>query len=95
MAAARREASAKCLIEALELRVTRCDCVRCSTIGFEALEKTVRHAEDGNWVPLQSYFDRRLPSIAGWLTVSGNPPESSGPTDYAGLRTSFGNIGGS
>jgi hypothetical protein len=65
------------------------------SIAVEALEKTVHHVEDGNWMPLQAYFDRRLPSIAAWLTVSGNPPESSGPTDYVGLRTSFGGMGNS
>ena len=60
------------------------------TIAVEALEKTDGHTEDGNWMHLQGYFDRRLPSIAAWMSATGNPPESSGPTDYAGLRTSFG-----
>lgn len=60
------------------------------SIAVEALEKTVGHTANGNWTPLQVYFDRRLPSIAAWMTATGNRPESSGPTDYAGLRTSFG-----
>ena len=55
---------------------------------------TEAHTEDGNWPHLQLYFDRRLPSISAWLSATGNPPESSGPTDYAGLRTSFGQLGG-
>jgi len=63
------------------------------TIAVEALEKTEGHTESGNWMQLQLYFDRRLPSIAAWLSATGNPPESSGPTDYAGLRTSFGPLG--
>ncbi|HEY2253998.1 MAG TPA: hypothetical protein VGI11_00045 [Variovorax sp.] len=62
------------------------------TMAVEALEKTEGHAEAGNWLPLQVYFDRRLPSIAAWLSATGNPPASSGPTDYAGLRTSFGSM---
>lgn len=61
------------------------------SIAVEALELTELHGLDGNWPPLQVYFEKRLPSIAAWLSVTGNPPESSGPTDYAGLRTSFGN----
>jgi hypothetical protein len=65
------------------------------TIAVEALEITAAHTESGNWGVLQNYFDRRLPSIAAWLSATGHPPESSGPTDYAGLRTSFGPIGGS
>jgi hypothetical protein len=60
------------------------------TIAVEALELTQGHSERGNWIQLQLYFDRRLPSIAAWLSATGNPPASSGPTDYAGLRTSFG-----
>lgn len=64
------------------------------TIAVEALEITEGHTATGNWPPLQVYFDRRLPSIAAWLSATGNPPESSGPTDYAGLRTSFGQLGG-
>lgn len=64
------------------------------TIAVEALELTEGHTEAGKWAQLQVYFDRRLPSIAAWLTATGNPPESSGPTDYAGLRTSYGQLGG-
>lgn len=63
------------------------------TIAVEALELTANHAQSGNWPMMQGYFDKRLPSIAGWLSATGNPPESSGPTDYAGLRTSFGQVG--
>jgi len=63
------------------------------TIAVEALEITEGHAEAGNWPRLQHYFDRRVPSIAAWLSATGNPPESSGPTDYAGLRTSYGQLG--
>ncbi len=63
------------------------------TIAVEALEKTEGFTDTGNWMQLQLYFERRLPSIAAWLSATGNPPESSGPTDYAGLRTSFGPIG--
>ena len=62
-------------------------------IAVEALEITEAHAQGGNWRELQSYFDKRLPSISAWLSATGNPPESSGPTDYAGLRTSFGPLG--
>lgn len=64
------------------------------TIAVEALEITEGHTDAGNWPRLQHYFDRRLPSIAAWLSATGNPPESSGPTDYAGLRTSYGQLGG-
>lgn len=64
------------------------------TIAVEALEITEAHTDAGDWQQLQLYFDRRLPSIAAWLSATGNPPESSGPTDYAGLRTSFGQLGG-
>ena len=64
------------------------------SIAVEALEITEAHTATGNWPPLQLYFDRRLPSIAAWLSATGHPPESSGPTDYAGLRTSFGPVGG-
>ena len=64
------------------------------SIAVEALEVTEPHTATGNWPQLQLYFDRRLPSIAAWLTATGHPPESSGPTDYAGLRTSFGPVGG-
>ena len=62
-------------------------------IAVEALELTQAHVPDGNWRALQFYFDKRLPSIAAWLSATGNPPESSGPTDYAGLRTSYGQLG--
>ena len=62
------------------------------TIAVEALELTAGHAQDGNWPLLQAYFDKRLPSIAAWLSATGNPPAMGGPTDYAGLRTSFGQI---
>jgi len=64
------------------------------SIAVEALEITEAHTAAGSWPQLQLYFDRRLPSIAAWLSATGHPPESSGPTDYAGLRTSFGPIGG-
>jgi len=62
-------------------------------IGVEALELTEGHHVTGNWRQLHAYFDRRLPNIAAWMSATGNPPESSGPTDYAGLRTSFGQVG--
>lgn len=62
-------------------------------IGVEALEITASHAEGGNWRELHGHFEKRLPSISAWLSATGNPPESSGPTDYAGLRTSFGQLG--
>ncbi|RZL65833.1 MAG: hypothetical protein EOP81_03190 [Variovorax sp.] len=62
-------------------------------IAVEALELTESHHQQGNWTGLQVYFDKRLPSIAAWLSATGHPPESSGPTDYAGLRTSFGHLG--
>jgi len=65
------------------------------TLAVEALERTVGHSEAGNWMPLQQYFEGRLPGIAAWLSATGNPPDSSGPTDYAGLRTSFGPMRGS
>ncbi len=64
------------------------------TIAVEALEITEPHTEAGDWSHLQIYFDKRLPSIAAWLSATGNPPESNGPTDYVGLRTSFGQLGG-
>lgn len=64
------------------------------SIAVEALEITEAHTDAGNWPALQLYFERRLPSIAAWLSATGNPPESSGPTDYVGLRTSFGQLGG-
>lgn len=63
------------------------------TIAVEALEVSSGHTSEADWPALQAYFDRRLPSIAAWLSATGNPPESSGPTDYAGLRTSFGSLG--
>lgn len=63
------------------------------TIAVEALEMTEGHSDAGNWPHLHLYFERRLPSIAAWLSATGNPPESNGPTDYAGLRTSFGQLG--
>lgn len=62
------------------------------TMAVEALELTAGHAPNGNWPLMQAHFDKRLPSIAAWLSATGNPPESSGPTDYAGLRTSFGQL---
>lgn len=62
------------------------------SIAVEALELTQLHGADGNWPPLQVYFEKRLPSIAAWLSATGNPAESNGPTDYAGLRTSIGNL---
>ncbi|MEJ8858238.1 hypothetical protein WKW79_26965 [Variovorax robiniae] len=62
------------------------------SLGVEALEVTEPHDPDGHWPPLQSYFEKRLPSIAAWLSATGNPSESNGPTDYAGLRTSLGNL---
>ena len=63
-------------------------------IGVEAMELTEGHHVTGNWRQLHAYFDRRLPNISAWMSATGNPPESSGPTDYAGLRTSFGQLGG-
>jgi hypothetical protein len=62
------------------------------SIAVEALEVSDPHDADDNWPPLQGYFEKRLPSIAAWLAVTGNPAESNGPTDYAGLRTSLGNL---
>ncbi|MEJ8826023.1 hypothetical protein WKW80_29020 [Variovorax humicola] len=62
------------------------------SIGVEALEMTELHDADGHWPPLQCYFEKRLPSIAAWLSATGNPSESNGPTDYAGLRTSLGSL---
>jgi hypothetical protein len=64
-------------------------------IAVEALEMTEGHERDGDWRRLQGYFDTRLPRIGAWLSATGNPPASSGPTDYAGLRTSFGQLGNS
>lgn len=62
-------------------------------IGVEALEVTLAHEATGNWRQLQAHFGKRLPSIAAWLTAAGQPPESNGPTDYLGLRTSFSQLG--
>lgn len=62
-------------------------------MGVEALEVTVQHRADGDWRDLQNYFSKRLPSISAWLSATGNPPESNGPTDYLGLRTSFSQLG--
>jgi hypothetical protein len=62
------------------------------SIAVEALELTELHPADGDWPVLRQHFEKRLPSIAGWLGATGNPPESSGPTDYVGLRTSFGGL---
>lgn len=62
-------------------------------MGVEALEVTVDHQPGGDWRELQTYFSKRLPSIAAWLSATGNPPESNGPTDYLGLRTSFSQLG--
>lgn len=63
-------------------------------IGVEALEVTLGHHATGNWRQLQNYFGKRLPSISAWLSVAGHPPDSNGPTDYLGLRTSFSQLGG-
>jgi hypothetical protein len=62
------------------------------SLGVEALELGEAHDEDGHWPALQGHFEKRLPSIAAWLSATGNPAESNGPTDYAGLRTSLGNL---
>ncbi len=63
------------------------------TLAVEALEITAGHGADGNWALMQGYFERRLPSISAWLSATGNPPDGSGPTDYAGLRSSQGSFG--
>lgn len=63
------------------------------TIAVEALEVMVPHTADGDWVALQGHFEKRLSSISAWLSTSGHPAVGSGPTDYEGLRTSFGHIG--
>lgn len=60
------------------------------TLAVEALEVMVACAPDSDWQHLQEHFEKRLPSIAAWLSAAGHPPESSGPTDYQGLRTSLG-----
>ncbi|WP_399684319.1 hypothetical protein [Xenophilus sp.] len=65
------------------------------TIAVEALEVMELVPEVPDWTALQGHFDRRLPTIVGWLSASGHPPETSGPTDYQGLRTSYGQLGGS
>lgn len=64
------------------------------TLAVEALEVMVAFAPemDSDWNALQEHFERRLPSIAAWLTAAGHPPEHSGPTDYHGLRTSMGQL---
>ncbi|HYP82526.1 hypothetical protein [Variovorax sp.] len=63
------------------------------SIGVEALELTLPHTPEGNWRNMQSYFEKRLPNIAAWLSATGNPPDANGPTDYRGLRTSFSQLG--
>ena len=63
------------------------------SLAVEALELTEAHPQAGAWSVLEDHFDRRLPQIAGWLAAAGHPPENSGPTDYVGLRTSYGQIG--
>jgi hypothetical protein len=63
-------------------------------IGVEALEVIESHHVQDHWRYLHNYFDKRLPSISAWLSATGNPPEASGPTDYIGLRTSAGTVGG-
>lgn len=62
------------------------------TLAVEALEVMVTGAPDGDWERLHDHFEKRLPSIGAWLSVAGHPPESSGPTDYNGLRTSMGQL---
>lgn len=64
------------------------------TLAVEALEAMVAFAPavESDWNGLQEHFERRLPSIAAWLTAAGHPPEHSGPTDYHGLRTSMGQL---
>ncbi|RYF69980.1 MAG: hypothetical protein EOO29_32560 [Comamonadaceae bacterium] len=59
------------------------------TLAVEALEVMVIQPTDRDWPALQEHFERRLPSIAAWLSAAGHPPELSGPTDYHGLRTSL------
>jgi len=63
------------------------------TIAVEALEVMVPHTPDSDWFALHGHFDKRLPSIAAWLSTAGHPPAASGPTDYQGLRTSLGQLG--
>ena len=62
------------------------------TLAVEALEVMVAGSPEGEWGRLQEHFERRLPSIAAWLTAAGHPPENSGPTDYNGLRSSLGQL---
>lgn len=62
-------------------------------MAVEGLEMVASHTPQGDWHELHRYFEKRLPSIAGWLALYGHPPENSGPTDYQGLRTSFGQFG--
>ncbi len=62
-------------------------------MGVEALEVSAAHQPNGDWREMQSYFAKRLPSISAWLSANGSPPESNGPTDYLGLRSSFSQIG--
>lgn len=62
------------------------------TLAVEALEVMVVQPPDQHWSTLQEHFERRLPSIAAWLSAAGHPPEHSGPTDYHGLRTSLGQL---
>jgi hypothetical protein len=63
------------------------------TLGVEALEVMLAHEPGGDWRELQLHFGKRLPTISGWLSASGNPPESNGPTDYRGVRTSLSQLG--
>lgn len=63
------------------------------TVAVEALEVSEAHGPTGHWRELHDYFEGRLPNISAWLSATGNPPGSSGPTDYVGLRTSFGPFG--
>ena len=58
------------------------------TIAVEALERLVQEGDSPDWTLLHAHFEKRLPSIAAWLSATGQPPENSGPTDYAGLRKS-------
>ena len=62
------------------------------TLAVEALEVMVVMPADEDWAALQEHFEKRLPSIAAWLSAAGHPPEHSGPTDYHGLRTSLGQL---
>lgn len=60
------------------------------TLAVEALQLMVDCRPEDDWTRLQDHFEKRQPSIAAWLSATGHPPESSGPTDYQGLRTSLG-----